>query len=329
MARYTVIKMSNLSPLHIGTGKEENYDFSSNELHSDTLSSALASIRAQQGKNTDIDNFLNDFRISSAFPYYNDILFMPKPHGNVNARVKDKQEHECRKKMKKIKFIDITLWQELINGKSIEIDECQLNNEFLSAKKINDKIYQSQVNQRVSVPRDGNSDTSPFFFEWKYFNSSAGLFCILDTTKEREVEIIELFNILSETGLGTDRNVGGGKFDVDISTIEICEPSDANSLMLLSLYIPTKEEMGIINLEHSCYNLLLRGGYIAGSSNNTIRHLRKKSIYMFDVGSTFPTTGTLNGKVVDLRPEWNSEDMHPIYRSGIPLSINIKTLNHE
>jgi hypothetical protein len=36
MAEYKIIKLKNMSPLHIGTGKE-SYDFSSDELQSDRI----------------------------------------------------------------------------------------------------------------------------------------------------------------------------------------------------------------------------------------------------------------------------------------------------
>ena len=60
--------------MHIGTGKE-NYDFSSSGLHSDTLSSALAAIRATQGKSGDTEHFIDSFIISSAFPYWKNNFF--------------------------------------------------------------------------------------------------------------------------------------------------------------------------------------------------------------------------------------------------------------
>ena len=74
MATYTIIKLKNLSPLHIGTGKE-NYDFSAAELQSDTLSAALAAIRAQKGKTDDLAEFLDSFKLSSAFPFIDNHFF--------------------------------------------------------------------------------------------------------------------------------------------------------------------------------------------------------------------------------------------------------------
>lgn len=50
----------------------------------------------------------------------------------------------------------------------------------------------------------------------------------------------------------------------------------------------------------------------------------EKSVYMFNVGSTFCTTNPLEGKVVDLRPKWNDNRMHPVFRSGKPFVVPIK-----
>jgi len=48
MATYTIIKLKDMSPLHMGTGKE-NYDFSASQLHSDTLSAALVAMKVRHG----------------------------------------------------------------------------------------------------------------------------------------------------------------------------------------------------------------------------------------------------------------------------------------
>ena len=95
--------------------------------------------------------------------------------------------------------------------------------------------------------------------------------------------------------------------------------------LLLSLFIPTEEDLRLLDLEHSRYELLQRGGYMSGSQDSDFRHLRKKSVYMFNVGSVFYTTGSLKGKVVDLKPDWNDERMHPVFRSGKPFVVSVKT----
>lgn len=327
MGKYTIIKFKNLTPLHVGTGKE-NYDFSSSELHSDTLSAAIAAIRAREGKTNDVEDFLRSFSLSSAFPFVGNSLFLPKPQGKIDVVVTDMEEYSSRKKLKKIKYLESNLWNVVVAGKRLEVVSSQIKDDFLvSVGNVDgfNKPYKTQVNQRVSVPRVDNKPAEPFFFEWKYFNSNAGLYCILDTSDDARCrEIVDLFGRLGEIGLGTDRNVGGGKFTVESKEWKTIDVEKSDAQMLLSLYIPTEEELAELNLQESKYELLLRGGYISGSSETELSHLRKKSVYTFNVGSVFKTTTVPSGKIVDLKPEWNDEKMHSVYRSGKPFVVPVK-----
>ena len=325
MAKFTFVKFKNLTPLHIGTGKE-NYDFSASELQSDTLSAAIAAIRAQSGKADDVEEFIESFVISSAFPFVGDKLFFPKPQGKINVSVSDMEEYPSRKKLKKIKYLDSDMWNKIISGQEVEVKSYQLKGDFLLSDNNQNEFgtpFKAQVNQRVSVPREDNVPADPFFFEWKYFSQDAGLFCLIDTTDDLKEEIVSLLRALGEVGLGTDRNVGGGKFEVECGELSIESSPQANGQMLLSLYIPKEEEISELNLSDSRYELLLRGGYMAGSEEPDFRHLRKKSIYTFNVGSMFQTQNALKGKVVDLQPEWNDGRMHPVYRSGKPFVVPV------
>lgn len=331
MAAYTLVKLKNMTPLHIGTGKE-NYDFSASNLHSDTLSAALAAIKSQTKGGGGIKEFLDSFVVSSAFPFVENRYFLPRPQGKLDVVAVDSDEYLIRKKLKKIKFVEIPLWNDLITGKTLHIFERQLKGDFLildSADKDFDLPYVSQVNQRVAVPRGGVGETDPFYFEWTYFEADSGLYCLLDVADEKKQELISLFQELGEAGVGTDRNVGGGKFEVETTEFLLPEVNHANAVMLLSLYIPAQEEIGDLDLLHSRYELLLRGGYIAGSQNVNFRHLRKKSVYMFNVGSVFHTVRNLNGKIVDLRPDWQDERLHSVFRSGRPFIVPIKITGYE
>lgn len=322
-----IIRLKNLTPLHVGTGKE-NYDFSASVLHSDTISAALAAVRAQCGKKDDLLHFLESFTVSSAFPYSGERLFLPKPMGKISVSVSDADEYAFRKKLKKIRYIEFDLWTELMRGNSLVVSSNQLSGDFLLSAASESSFvdpFKSQVNQRVSVPRDDNSKTEPFFFDWTYFNENAGLLCLLDAPAGVEEEVLDLFRKLGENGLGTDKNIGGGKFEVDKPLRMDFNPvKDANASMLLSLYIPSEDEIDNLNLDAATYELVQRGGYIAGSEEDDFKHLRKKSIYAFSVGSVFPTTTKLKGKVVDLQPVWNDDRMHPVYRSGKPFVVPVK-----
>jgi len=320
-----IIQLKHLTPLHIGTGKENHYDFSATDLHSDTLSAALTAIRCQQMNLFDCKAFLQSFSLSSAFPFWDKIYFLPKARGKINVKVSLKKEHEYRKQLKRIKYIDVPLWSELMHGDELIVEASQLQGDFLVNEKADfDTPYKSLVNQRVSVSREDNEDADPFFFNWTFFNKKAGLYCLTDACDEKFEELLNLFRLLGEAGLGTDRNSGGGKFEVEPATLELPEIPDANQTMLLSLYIPTEDEMPKLNLKTANYELLLRGGYMAGSSEEAFRHLRKRSVYMFSTGSLFPTTEPLTGKIVDLAPAWNDDRIHPVYRSGRPFYYPIK-----
>ena len=323
-----VVKLKHLSPFHMGTGKE-NYDFSSSMLQSDTLSAALVAMRVQKGKKDDVEGFLNSFTVSSAFPYHGNILFLPKPNGKISVNVTDMEEYPSRKKLKKVKFVEFDLWKQLLGGETVNVASSQLKDCFLlSPKSVSEFVipYKSQVNQRVSVPRNDGADAEPFFFDWTYYQENAGLYCLLDAPDNMIEELLDLFQMLGETGLGTDKNVGGGKFEVDRNTerVDFDFVETANASMLLSLYIPTEQEVEMLNLTESKYELVLRGGYMAGSVEEDFKHLRKKSVYAFSVGSIFPTTAKLSGKIVDLKPSWNDDRMHPVYRSGKPFFVPIK-----
>ena len=327
MPLFKLIKLKNLTPLHIGTGKEY-YDFSSAELQSDTLSSAIASLRAQNGKDNDIESFLHSFTLSSAFPYVENHFYLPKMNGKIQVTMEE-EEHIVRKQLKKVRYVEKSLWSELAQGKPIRISRDQMHGEFLTETSNFHLLFKSEVHQRVSVPRGESAKTEPFFFEWKFFNPNSGLYFFVDSDDSLYEEIVSLFKQLGEIGLGTDKNIGGGKFEVESDTLILPEVKDPNFTLLLSLYIPSESELKGLNLPESKYSLQLRGGFIAGSSEERFRHLRKRPIYRFGVGSLFPVIEPLYGKVVDLKPDWNDGQMHSVFKSGRPFYLPVKVDDNE
>lgn len=327
----TRIKLKNMTPLHLGKGKD-SYDVSSPILQSDTLASALASVRAMTGKTDDVQDFLESFTISSAFPYDGDEFFFPRPSGRLNIIVEGLPEEKYRKKLKSLRFITADEWMRLIKGEQLEIHPNQLQGEFLISRHIDSQTspYSEPtmriINQRVQVPREENKDSEPFMFEWTYFHHGereTGLYCLVQTDDDqRTEELKELFVRLGEQGVGSDRSVGGGHFDIEADTIELPTITDANATMLLSTYIPQKQELSQLDLSKASFSVFKRGGFLAGSTNESATHLRRKTVYMFDAGSVFPETAPLQGQVVDVTPEWKG--LHHVYRSGKPLGITIK-----
>ncbi|MDR1886414.1 MAG: type III-A CRISPR-associated RAMP protein Csm4 [Prevotellaceae bacterium] len=327
MPKYNIVKLTNLTPLHIGTGKQNQYDSAAADLHSDTLSAALAALRAQRGNTNDTEAFLNSFTLSSAFPFWGNTLFLPRLQGKMPVKVAGKEENEYGKQLKKLKYIDAALWNELVKGKSLTVEPSQLEVEefLLKTDKDFEQPFKSQINRRITAPRTGNQDAEPFFFHWTYYHAKSGLYCLTDAQGAKFDETVNLFKLLGETGLGTDKNSGGGKFEVETDTITLPDVTGANHTLLLSLYIPEETEMPKLRLSAAQYGLTLRGGYMAGSSEEHLRYLRKRSVYMFTAGSLFPTTAKLKGKTVNLTPDRNDEGIHPVYRSGKPFYLPVKT----
>lgn len=324
MAQLKRIKLINLSPLHLGRGTD-SYDLSATDLSSDAITSALASIRALQGKTDGIKEFMESFVLSSAFPFYKGHYFLPRVIGRINVYIEGHNEAEYRKKLKKIRFIEDSLWSEILNSKSsVRISADQIHDEFLLANTDDDfePPVLKNVTERVMVPRNNARDSEPFYFEWNYFKEDGGLYCLMDS-KDNVDEIIHLFHILGDSGIGSDKNIGGGHFEVDYDEMSIPSASERNAEIILSTYIPSKEELDTIDLDKSKYNLVNRGGFMAGSSDERLRHLHRKSVYMFDVGSIFYTKAQLLGTIADVTPLWNNKAMHKVFRSGRALSIGI------
>lgn len=318
--------------MHLGLGRE-SHDVSATMLQSDTMSAALASLRAMQGRGDSTEKFLESFTLSSAFPYDGEEYFLPRMSGRLSIKVEGQEEEQYRKKLKKLQFVSEPLWRRLVCGESITVDEGQLQGEFLLAKANPEfeKPMKHLAMQRVTVPRDGGQNATPFVFDWTFFSHGkreTGLYCLLQADGEEvRQEVVSLFHELGQTGIGADKSVGGGRFDVETEDVEIREVDHSNRLLLLSTYIPSDEDLKALNLLESDYQLLKRSGFMAGSNREEHRHLRRNSIYMFDVGSVMATrqhVATLQGQIVDLRPQWDDAEMHPVLRSGRALAIHIK-----
>ncbi len=325
MANYKIVRLKFISPLHIGKGLGDHYDSAGNLLHSDTLSGAIASAFCHIKGDTDIVSFINSYKVSSAFPFKGECHFLPKPQVKLNVEINGGNIYENNKKLKKIEFIDYRILSMLSpdNNVVIEIEQLSNDGKFLSSEINLNTPYVDEIEQRVVVPRT-SGDATPFYFERRFFRSDSGLYFIYEVENKYLTDFQNAIKWLGQSGLGTDKSVGNGQFEAEFSEIEINETKGADFLLTLSLYCPEENEIKSGLLNNSFYSLVQRGGFIAGTSNDTFRHLRKKSIYMFNEGSIFKAK-QLTGKICDVKPDWNDNNLHPVFRDGraIYLPINI------
>jgi len=317
MNHYNIVKLKFLSPLHVGRGLGEAYDMAERTLHSDTVSGALTAVFCELFPGEDPLDFMNKYRVSSAFPYYDQHYFLPRPLTKMNLSLSGIEEYTQKKKLKKIEYIEIPLWQRMFSGEPIQVAEENLskNGKFLFNGKAPEEVpYKDEVQQRVAVPGNGEN-SKPYYLERRFFSQKAGLYFFLDAAEELNEKMKTILNYLGDMGFGTDKSVGNGQFEHKTASLELEMYGNFTKQMLISLVCPAQEEISVEMLTAASYQLVQRGGFIAGTSVNQFRHLRKKSVYMFTEGSVFPA-GNLFGKIENVRPEWNDDRLHPVYRDG-------------
>ncbi|MGB0524645.1 MAG: type III-A CRISPR-associated RAMP protein Csm4 [Flammeovirgaceae bacterium] len=325
-----IVKLSFSEPLHLSKGKD-NFDSSETVIHSDTIKSAIFACMMQLFGNqvtvngevyTDTELFAA-FQVSSAFPYYQSTLFLPKPMKDADLFMGVKEED--RKQVKKIAYLTTAEFQKIAQGEKCYFDpkKHHKNAIFYGDTSVPKSLFKNEVLQRVAIPRMLTNDATPFYMDKLYFQEGAGLYFIFTVNNEVLKPYVKAgLKLLSENGLGTDRSVGQGGFTYQFDTLSLSLPEDGKEQMALSLFCP-KNQQDLPPLNASYYKLIKRGGWIASPLNEHHMSLRKKSIYMFAEGSVFPKHN-YQGKVVDLKPDILKEDQHhAIWRDGTPIFLPI------
>lgn len=333
---YRVLKMHFRSPLHLSKGKTDDYGESEELLHADTLKSALfVCARQVLGANAvgDTDAFFKRFRITSAFPFVGSELFFPKPQVRIQPFLNDEVDEKLQaKKHKKLTFLGQSYFEDLINERSRKLrkTDCTPDGRFVSdhadVRTLGDApVFASDVQQRVTIPANYVEDPLPYYVDRLYFSEAAGLWFALDANDDSVyAEVLAALKCLGDNGIGTDRSVGNGQFEVSEATLTLNVPDQPSHQLLLSLWCPEQTELDAYFLGHSAYGLVKRGGYIASPDQPDHLTYRKKSIYMFTEGSVFPHRPgkVLNGKVADLKPDTPDVSQH-VWRDGLAFAIPI------
>lgn len=350
--KFTLIKLRNFrSGIHLSKGRTNSYSESQEALHSDTLKSAIFVCALKlYGKNNIDKAFLESFQISSAFPFCRqngrDIYFFPKPLTKLPIDIRNKDgnsEKNKVKNLKKLAYLETKLFEQVINGENITLTQKEdIEGKYAGFNLEEEpKIFKNDAFQHVSIPRDGTSDSTPYYVDKRYFYRGAGLFFLLNC-KDLEVKkkIIGGLRLLADSGIGTDRNNGNGIFEFRgmdgediIESFALRIPERPNYDLSLSLYLP-KSQTEIGDIKKAQYQLQKRGGYIANPENSSHLTLRKRSVFMFSEGSLFEYSNARTGDIANLQP--NSQLIekagidkfsHPIYRDGQAIFIPCKIQN--
>ena len=335
---FKTYKLHFTAPLHINNHRSDE-SVSLKTIESDTLYAALTACLAKMGEELPKEDWDGDlkFTISSLFPFYQWkekaelIYFLPMP---LQARMPELKDVALAKKVKKVQWVDSRLYNKLLqgehffdgkDGKTNHIQGPYLTETALPQDKDGSRDFvKSDVIRRASVAdRTGQGDAMPFYIDRITFRYDSGLYFLAtgDTTL-----LDKALRLLKEEGLGTDRHVGFGYFDVEKGSLDIDTPKDAKHRVSLSFFIPESQEQlkNLLNSDDVAYDFVRRGGWITTEPYNT---LRKNVIYGFLPGSVFCNINQQElGKIVDLKPDIGDlPPNHSIWRNGkaIMLPINI------
>ncbi|MBK8656806.1 MAG: type III-A CRISPR-associated RAMP protein Csm4 [Haliscomenobacter sp.] len=210
--QFDCIKLHFTAPLHLSRGREQ-YDESAKVLHSDALAASLfvAALRLGASEQEAL-SMVGSFRLTSAFPFWQEEYFFPKPLARLPFPIKNTPEEKRGKPYKKIRFLGKTWFEKMLRGEEEEIDEILhlRKKEFLSSI-LNVAVFKTDVIQRVAIAPDYFEDARPFFTERIFFNDNAGLFFLIEWEDETVKDLFrQSLRLLGDLGIGTDRSVGNG-----------------------------------------------------------------------------------------------------------------------
>jgi len=294
-------------------------------VHSDTLFSAIVnSIVAIFGKIPE-DLFSSPrFFNSSAFPYSVNQLFFPRPRVFIPG-----SDQSLSKKIKKTGFVSEEIFESLLRGETINISEDNFHTGgFLSFGKLQNEVFTIQEIPRCRIKRT-SGETEIFYSQRVRFAEDAGLFFLVRFPNPdfKSTVFDPALNYLSDTGIGGDRSVGNGQFEFSCEEFDLQEiDENAKYFTNLSLYCPTKDEIGKGILNNAKYSMIKRQNWIYSEGPQPIR---SKSVRMFIEGSVFGSVPEVRGKIVETTPQIAGEYIdHSVYRSGllfgVPVSENQK-----
>jgi CRISPR-associated protein Csm4 len=326
-----IIRLKFTTPLHI-SNQRSDYSVSETLIHSDTLYSAIINAWSNLGLTTYIPSNTGSifpFALSSLFPYVNlggeYVYFLPRP-----ACFNQDVPIELNKDFKKIEYIESSYFKLLQQGEKIAIEKSIIKSNLLTNKAISFPLYTKSEQPRVRVSRSFES-AEPFYIERIFFHENAGLYFILHYEDEKILEPIQYaLDYLKDEGIGTDRNVGNGKFTWEFennSNIIHFDNVESSYSTNLSLYIPENHQtISSLMDEGSYFGFITRGGWI---TSYPYLSLRKKYIRAVKEGSVLKIAQGISGRIADITPDRDKlpddfKNIHTIFRVGKAIWVPIK-----
>lgn len=265
----------------------------------------------------------DEFKVSDLLPFKEmkteTVFYVPKPFVNDIERKQSSDENEQvvdRKKVKKLSYIPASRLKEYF--------------EFLETGKnfpqIDDDFGEKELHTKNKVSRIGE-DTELYNVEVFRFNKDSGLYFIVQLPEKWKEKFENVLESLSLTGIGGKKSAGYGQFirelkienykaDAIFSHTNLKKISTSGKYLLLSSYLPQKDEIEKIKNKENGYQLIKRSGFV-NSPKYSENPQKRKQVYMISSGAVLNFKPA--GRLVDLKLHGN----HSIYRMGKPIVIGV------
>ncbi|MBS5594751.1 MAG: type III-A CRISPR-associated RAMP protein Csm4 [Clostridiales bacterium] len=293
--------------VHLGDRKLSDANMT---LRADTIFSALCHQAIEQDSHG-IEHLLElinqGLRLSDAFPYYQEELFLPKP---MLAFHKEDADSSQKKLFKSINYIALSDWDSFLKGDGVPE----------KLKEAVSRLDHTTVYTKIMHDPTGAHDI--YNIGVRYFPKEAGLYFILQCPSEAVDQMDELLYALSFSGIGGKRKVGFGRFELLEAEGPACDllkkylEGEWPAYMSLSIGLPQPKEGASIE-DALGYQVIRRGGFIASPAVDQTGARRKRDLFMIKSGSVFKTT--FSGDVYDVSDGY----AHPVYQYGMPIFLGV------
>lgn len=321
---YLLYKLKFPKGLHIGTDNAK-LEETMMTVPSDTFFSALFSEYMKLYGDDELLNLVKDniFKLSDLLPFkqskVDTVFYLPKPYINnvereENIDIKEEDATD-RKKVKKLSYIPTTELSKYI--------------QFLKTGKnfpeIDGDFGVKELNTKNKITRDSDGDTEIYNVEIFRFNELSGLYFIVELPEEYIKKFENVLDSLSISGIGGKKTSGYGCFEYEKVKSKIIkenfeylfkENKESQNYILLSTYLPEKEEISKLKNEKNGYQIIKRSGFVNTSSYSS-NPQKRKQVYMVSSGAVLNFKP--KGKLVNLKLNGN----HSIWRNGKPIVIGV------
>ncbi len=230
--------------------------------HADTLFGAMANAIALLEGRKAVDELVEAFkggaRISSAFPYFEDTYYLPKP---LTVELMEVQDIATAKRVRRASYLDLKNFEKALRLEPFEVPERGIHAKVDVPKVVLDRVTQ---------------DSSIYLWEEIRFRESAGLYFLYTGPRDVFEDFIEpAARLLGDTGIGGKSTWGFGLFEPKFERVKVRVPEGPFAITI-SNAIPTKEPI--------LWRILRKSGWSFGRRKPKMTFISEGSVVRDDGG---------------------------------------------